>query len=53
MVGGEILSLDINKVKQCYEEFKKKQDYYLKIDKYYYGNTTYKSNSSDSRAFKR
>lgn len=33
------MELDIGKVKKCYLDFKKKQDYYLKIDKYYYGNT--------------
>ena len=31
--------IDIELVKQCYQEFKENQEYYQKIDKYYYGNT--------------
>ena len=33
------MALDIKKVEKCYHEFKEKQNYYMEIDKYYYGNT--------------
>ena len=33
------MDININKVKSCYNRFKANQNYYRKIDKYYFGNT--------------
>lgn len=40
------MALDIEKVKRCYKEYQEKLDYYLEIDKYYYGNTKPLKNAS-------